>query len=301
MANPNTIAPIEIHGDNQFPLFNQEGRNRTRYYPPPVYSGGVWGYYTPYLWYDGKKGSTSYTAWRSRLNIQMSIPSYVTLHMWGSYTPLRGDGVIYASFRNDSIGTMRGSVRFVLTEDSIYYLGPNGDPWHNHVVRDYLPDTNGTYIQLNPGDSIVVQRNFTIQSGWDYNRCAIITWFQRDTLFADSSKPVYQSGRKKVSDLLVKIDEVRIWNVKPTLVVSPNPCVRGTNFFFNLPVGVAYSISIYNIVGQRVRLFRGIVSSELTKVEWNRADDNGILLNSGIYLYLFECGKLRNRGKIIVQ
>jgi hypothetical protein len=252
------------------------------------------------LWYDGKKGSTSYLTYRTKINSQLSIPSNVTIHTWGSYTPLRGTGGIYASFRNDSTGVMRGSVRFVLIEDSLYYAGPNADPWHNHVARDYLPDTNGTYIQLNPGDSAVVYRDFTVDAAWDYTRCWIITWYQRDSLYADSSKPVYQSGIKKVSDLLVQVEEGKPWTGKSPIAVFPNPCIEGTNFSFSLPAGTGYTIAIYDLSGKKVRTLSGAASPATTRTDWNGYDDNGMRVTPGVYFYIFRSGALQKSGKIII-
>ncbi len=54
-------------------------------------------------------------------------------------------------YYNSGVDTVRAAVQFAIAEDSCYYVGPNGDPWHNGVCRDYVPNQNGTPLTLAPG------------------------------------------------------------------------------------------------------------------------------------------------------
>jgi len=295
---PTRIAPIEIHGDVQFPLYSAEGRTRTRYYLPPI-SGG---YYTPFLWCDGRQRGTSYsTTWRPYIESKFSIPAYATLTSWGVYLPAQDSGRIYVKVHNDSTGIMKGYIRFTLTEDSCYYLGPNNDPWHNHVARDYIPDTSGTFAQLAPHDSVIVYRDFRIQSGWDENRCRIVYWYQNDSLRADSSKPVYQAGVRKVTDLPSIVEEVTSPERLSSITLAPNPCRNSTRFQFQVPTGSEYRIRIYDVTGRQVCLLSGTSRSDIETVAWNCRDDHGKTVDSGVYLYQFESSILNTSGKIVVK
>jgi hypothetical protein len=291
------IAPIEIHGDAAYPLYSAEGRNRTRYYLPPI-SGG---YYTPFLWCDGRQRGTSYSTWRAYIESKIGVAAYVTVTSWGVYLQAQDSGRLYLMVHNDSTGTMKGYIRFTLTEDSCYYVGPNNDPWHNHVARDYIPDTSGTFAQLAPHDSVIVYRNFRVGSGWDENRCKIVYWFQNDSLRADSSKPVYQAGIRKVMDLAVGIEEIKIQTPIPGIDLAPNPCLDGTRFSFPVASGSEYRIRIFDITGRQVCTLSGVSRSGIETVKWNCRDDKDKAVGSGVYLYRFESPTLNTTGKIVVK
>jgi hypothetical protein len=176
--------------------------------------------YTPDVYVDGDQTSGNYQA---IIVNRMNQPAPVTETLWGSYTPSFGSGTVYAKFRNDSSATMNARVYFVITEDSCYYVGPNGDAWHNHVARDYLPNDTGTVVSIPSGDSIVLSRDFTInESNWDLSMCHIYAWIQRPT----GDKEVFQAGIIKVDEMLnapsapaivSPFDFVRLPDLQPTL------------------------------------------------------------------------------------
>jgi len=221
--------------------------------------------------------------------------------MWGIYALQKGSGTVYAKFRNDSTATLTGRIRFVLVEDSLYYSAPNGDLWHNHVARDYLPDTSGTAVTLAPGDSITASRNFTVQSGWNANKCEIVTWIQSNTILPDSTRDIWQGGLIKVSQLTY-IEEDNSENpiiseIKPI----PNPCVNKTTFTFRLNNGTPYQIAIFDVSGRKIRTLKGQAIGNEQMIEWNLKNDAGMRMGSGVYLYRFAGGETSTSGKIIIR
>jgi hypothetical protein len=206
--------------------------------------------------------------WEAFIVNRMNEPSPVTITMWGNYIPSLGTGMIYAKFRNDSTSTIDGRIFFVITEDSVFYEAPSGDDWHNHVPRDYLPDQNGELVTILPGDSVIISRNFTIQSGWDDDMCDIAAWVQNDIMQADSTKGIWQGGIKKVTDLIVGIEENGFEAASYQYVSPmPNPCVNKTSFAFRLPKGTEYQIDLYDVSGRQVRRLRGISSGNQESVK----------------------------------
>jgi hypothetical protein len=294
---PDRIAPVEIHGDAAYPLYSAEGRTRTRYYLPPI-SGG---YYTPFLWCDGRQRGTSYSTWRSYIVNKLNVPANATLTSWGVYLPAQDSGRIYVKVHNDSTGTMKGYVRFTLIEDSCYYLGPNNDPWHNHVARDYLPDTSGTFAQLAPHESTIVYRDFKIQSGWNENRCQIVFWYQNDSLRSDSSKPVYQAGFRKVTSLPSVVEEITAAEPRAWISLSPNPCRDRVRLRFMTANGNEYRIRIFDIAGRQIRRFTGTSRSDIETIEWQLRDDENQKIGSGVYFYRFESRDFKTVGKIVIE
>jgi len=294
------VAVIEMHISPADSLYCAEAHARMYFYPPPYYSGGSWYYIVPWLWYDGDPhGGNIYSTWRSKIVAEMNRPAPFTCTMWGIYTP--PNGVVYAKFRNDSTHTVTGRIRFVLTEDSIYYSAPNGDLWHNHVARDYLPDTSGTPVTLAPGESITVSRNFTIQSNWNANKCEIVAWIQSNIMLPDSTKDIWQGGMIKVSQLTY-VEENNFQNsVFAGIKSIPNPCVKHTKFSFKLNKGELYRISIFDVTGRCIRDIMGYASGDNQVVEWNLKTNTGETLNSGVYLYRFESLMTNESGKIVIR
>ena len=155
----------------------------------------------------------------------MNQPAPVTMTMWGLYMPNRGDGTIYAQFRNDSAASITARVYFVIVEDSCYFAAPNGDLWHNDVARDYLPTEIGETVTIAAGDSAVFSRTFTVPVTWDQDRCRIYAWIQEDT----GDKEVFQAGIVELPDLVgapsvpaivQPFNCVRVPNTQPTLILN---------------------------------------------------------------------------------
>lgn len=291
---------IENHIYSSSPLYSPESYQRWYSYPPPYYYGGSWYYATPWLWYDGDPhGSYNYTEWQSKIVTEMNKPAPFTCTMWGTFTP--PNGVVYAKFRNDSTATLTGRIRFVLTEDSLYYSASNGDLWHNHVARDYLPDTSGTAVTLAPGDSITVSRNFTVQSGWNANKCEIVAWIQSTVLLSDSTRDIWQGGLIKVTQLTYVAEE----NTENALVERigpiPNPCVNKTTFNFRLNSGAIYQINIFDVAGRKIRTFKGLATGNEQTIEWDLKDAQGTRMGSGVYFYQFESKETNANGKIVIR
>ncbi len=291
-----------MHISSSYPLYCAEALQRMYSYPPPYYYGGSWYYATPWLWYDGDPhGSYDYSQWQSKIVTEMNRPAPFTCTMWGIYTPLRGTGTVYAKFRNDSTATLTGRIRFVLTEDSLYYSAPNGDLWHNHVARDYLPDTSGTPVTLAPNDSITVSRNFTVQSGWNANKCEIVAWIQSTALLSDSTRDIWQGGLIKVSQLTYVAEENTENSLTERIGPSPNPCVNKTTFNFRLNSSTLYQINIFDVAGRKIRTIKGLATGNEQKVEWDLKDAQGKRMGSGVYFYQFESKETNASGKIVIR
>ncbi len=249
-------------------------------------------WYTPNLILDGTPRGSGYSSWQSYIVARMAQASPMRINMWGSYSS--GSGTIYARYYNDSTASVTASVYFVITEDSCYYSAPNGDQWHNHVARDYVPNQIGQQVTIPAGDSVTVSQNFTIQSGWNVNRCNVVTWIQNST-----TREVYQAGKIKVMEL--GVEEVRKESIPARVATIPNPCVNGTTFQFNVSAGTAWKIVIFNILGCEVRSISGTGNDTNQIVEWNLLNNHGKRVNSGIYFYKFLSENTTATGKIVVK
>jgi hypothetical protein len=283
-------------------MFLQEARDRWFSYPPPYYSGGSWYYATPWLWYDGDPhAGYQYSQWGGLVNARMNIPSPVTVTMWGDWWPAQGTGTIYAQFRNDSTETLNGNVLFVITEDSIYAPAPNGDQWHNHVARDYLPTHIGEGVSIPAGDSLVLSRSFTLQPTWDASMIQFVTWIQDVNMNPeDSVIEIWQGGILNIDELGIEEfgnNQISANQITPV----PNPCVNNTRFAFTLPSGEAYKISFFDVSGRKIQSIDGIASGDAEAVNWDLTNKQGARVSAGVYLYRFESTGISSTGKVIVR
>ncbi len=53
-------------------------------------------------------------------------------------------------------------LHLVLVEDGLYYMGSNGYPDHNNVMRDMIPDQNGSTMNLSAGEWTNVDLAFAV-------------------------------------------------------------------------------------------------------------------------------------------
>ena len=276
-----------MHLRSGYPLYCAEALSRMYYYPSP--------YVTPMLKYDGLNGGSSYGSWSGLITNRFSIDATVTITMDGDYSD--GSGTVNIHLRNDSTVTITGRVYIVITEDSLYYLGLNGDPWHNHVARDYVPTFVGQSVTIPAGDTVTVSQPFTIQAGWDEDMCEIVAWLQ-----TDGTRKVWQGATEQVMELIPGVEEHEV-EIVPIYAVTtaPNPCVRNTSFQFELPIGANYRIDIYDVSGRRIQTLDGIASGANESVRWNLEDNTGTHVSSGIYCYRFQSKVTNQTGKIIVR
>ena len=81
----------------------------------------------------------------------------------------------------------------------------------------------------------------------------------------------------------------------------PNPFNPETTIAYQLPVASNVNITIYNILGQKVRtLYSGIKHPGFFKIEWDGKNSNGINLNSGLYFYRMETGNFTKTRTMIL-
>jgi len=289
-ANPGRVARMEWHVDNQFPLYNAEGRLKFRQYPPPM-SGG---YYTPWLWVDGHERGYDYNAWATYVNQALTVPADIEVVLTGSYNPGTRTGQVQAELISWASLSTSANVYVVITEDSCYYVGPNGDPWHNNVCRDYVPDQNGTPATVPAMGRDTFVSDFTLDPSWNEAKCNIVVFFQNPTVQPDSTKPVYSGAQVPVMLFTGVAGAPNRSIVRPAVQVAPNPCLHHADFVLSVPVSERYRLSIFDAAGKLVQEFSGSGAGE-TRVRWQRDCEA-----SGVYVYRLDTGRSSVSGKLIV-
>ncbi|MCB0292142.1 MAG: T9SS type A sorting domain-containing protein, partial [Calditrichaeota bacterium] len=81
----------------------------------------------------------------------------------------------------------------------------------------------------------------------------------------------------------------------------PNPFNPSTTIAYQLPQSVPVTLTVYNLLGQRVRrLVQGVLPPGYYQAVWNGRNDAGVAVGSGIYIYRFEAGDYRQVRKMIL-
>ena len=81
----------------------------------------------------------------------------------------------------------------------------------------------------------------------------------------------------------------------------PNPFNSGTTIFYQLPKSIKVNISIYNLLGNKVK----VLESRLQRagshiIQWDGKDKHGISVTSGIYICCLQSGEFRQSIKLML-
>jgi hypothetical protein len=285
------VVAVEWHISSSYPLYSAEGRAKWFMYPPP-YNGS---YATPWLWVDGRQRGYNYNLWPSYVATRITEPTPVQISLSGAYDPVSRNGTIKALIQNDSSADLTMRVSVVITEDSCYYAGPNGDPWHNHVCRDYIPNQNGTIITVGAGAVDSVEQPFTIASNWNEERCKVVVYAQSTTMVpTDSSYPAYQGAAVAVLDLLGVKESAGAIGIQPEVRVVPNPAPARPVFAVRAGANEQYQLTIHTVDGRVVQRLSGTINQNQRIIVSDR-------LSPGVYLYQLKIASTVLNGKLTVS
>lgn len=235
--------------------------------------------------------------WRSAIVARMARPAPVTITLTGSYDSGTNNGSVTAAFRNDSTASITARVYFVITEDSLYHLDPNGHAWHNHLARDYLPTEIGESVTIAAGATVSKTRTFSINTNWDENKCHIVTWIQRDA----PSRDVHQAAEVDVTNLIGIAEYAGPGALRCTVDPVTNPCdARSVRLQLSVPQNTEYRLDFYDIVGRPVASQSGLARSGDEVITNDLTGGTGHLA-AGVYLYRFTSDMFATTGKVVVK
>jgi len=282
------VAPVEWHGVSGYPYYSAEARAKWRAYPPP-YQGG---YATPWIWIDGKSRGYTYSQWAGYVSNQILVPSDVRLsHIGTSYDPATRSGEVVMECLNGGTTEVTAALQVVVTEDSLHYTGPNGDPIHNHVVRDYVPDQNGTEVTIPAGAADTVTVAYSLDAAWVEEYVKIVTYLQNMETQPDSSKPCYQGAIGDVLEFTGVEEQKLIASRDLSVSTSPNPCRTSCRFAISGAAASEGAVAIYTPDGRFVTR----LETKQGQAMWNRT-----AAPRGIYLYRVNAGTATSEGKLVV-
>lgn len=162
------------------------------------------------------------------------------------------------------------------------------------VVRDMVPDANGTDIDLVTNDNLSIDVTSALNPSWVNEHLEIVAFIQDPT-----SKIVYQAIKCKLDELAPLSNNDLSESIKPVKLYSnyPNPFNPTTNIKFAIDQASNVTLDIYNQKGQKVNtLVNGMREKGNHNVVWNGKDANGNQVSSGIYYY-----QLRSNNQTVTK
>ncbi len=201
LENGLDVAVAEYHtsayGTPQF--YTPETNARATYYYIPGYPttqiDGI-------LSYVGGGGATqsNYNAYLPLYNQRIAILSDFTINL--SYANISGNNY-EATVVVTKVGTSAATnlkLRVLLTESDIPYTW-FGMSILNSVVRDMMPDQNGTVLNFTSGNTQTFVLPFTLGATWVKENCELIAFVQNDT-----GKEILQGTKKTMDTPLFDLD-----------------------------------------------------------------------------------------------
>jgi hypothetical protein len=166
-----------------------------------------------------------------------------------------------------------------------FYVGFTATSPDSFLLSDYLMDSNyynvyynsgaGWFCVTPPGDWLTVLGNPLIQAMVKY----------------DSSPPT-DVGEEVVALL------PNSFNLYQNF---PNPFNPKTEIRYNLPKGTNIQLTVYNLLGQRIRtLVNEYQNAGHKSIHWDGKDEKGIEVASGIYFYLLKAGEYKQSKKMVL-
>jgi hypothetical protein len=183
-----------------------------------------------------------------------------------------------------------GAVLCMVATHDDYVPGYGGSTSHlpYHVVH-MMTATHGDPFELAAGASVDVNRTFTVQPGWDYDKMGVACWVQAPGGTNTSPNPygdvpnrnhVLQSAFLETGSTGVG-EEVAALRLAPPW---PNPFADGCSLSFVAPRPGHASIVIYDLAGRKVAEVLGEhVPSGERRASWHGRDRDGRPCSSGIY------------------
>jgi len=282
---------VTSNGGNLWTLVSEENRPTIIDDERP-FTSNFWSVGDSIAWYGTSKGRVFKTTNRGS--------------SWTAYDVNLGEGIVFASFKDE----LNGLAVTPVINKNIAKTTDGGETWQTlpnqvptNAILIYVKGTENTYmygsgdlpsfIGSDPGSG------FTADEG---NSWMFENDMPLEPMFSTNSANGWANGNtfeNKIYkwigpnlDSPTAIDKAVLFNNPENFTLSqnyPNPFNPTTTISYSLLHNSNVNLTIYNMLGQKVRtLINQNQSSGIKKVVWNGRDNAGNQVASGIYFYRLE-------------
>jgi hypothetical protein len=210
---------------------------------------------------------------------------------------------------------------YVYDEDSQSGL-PGTEIGYKKISSGLVPSFNivtfDESIIINSGSFFIAYKRYTKSmhisidtdspiDGRTYYEDADGNWAQVDSFDAIIHVFINFSNSNSLDVVMGIEDEIDVIADKFLLYKNfPNPFNPATKISFSVPedaVDNNINLDIFNVLGQRViTLFNGKAKAGINTVQWNGNNESGKMVNSGIYIYRLQSGKVTlNKRMLLIK
>ena len=218
-SNKDRVAVIKYHvwwpspGNDPFYHANTtENAGRTNYYGTNYVPRGI---------INGTSdGVASASTWITLIQNSIITTSQFEIKILGNVDATTGGNLtIQVRADNNPIPSGTLVLHVAVVESNINYVGTNGDPTHNFVMRKMYPNHNGEVFTINPNETKTFTRTFSWNSAWKLDNSHIVAFIQNR-----ENRTVYQSAIRRAN----------IFVATPSLIFPPNNAL-------NQPINITLS------------------------------------------------------------
>jgi len=184
----------------------------------------------------------------------------------------------------------------------------NAEMWESafckiqNVTATSSPDSHQEfYVTDGSGPGQVDDANY--QYGHTFSGITVGTYWDEIRGIVDYSFNLYGINPRNDQDMITTGNQDYVVLPDAKLIGNyPNPFVGTTEIAFNLKSVQPVQIQIFNLKGQKVRtLLNSKMSAQLHNVTFDRKDDNGNLLPTGMYFYKLTAGNTVQSRKLVIR
>jgi len=181
--NPTAYTTISYHmswpGTDPFYSYNPpDGTARMNLYRPYTTSDPPGGFWVPYMALDGVNDESSATVLQNHILANAQTVAPLAISMAGNFDYQNGNGNVIVTLDPETGITGDYILQVVLVQDGLYYMGSNGNPDHENVMRDMFPSSAGTAITLTEGVQSVEQVDFSVPAQFPVDDCRLVVFVQ---------------------------------------------------------------------------------------------------------------------------
>ena len=282
------------------------------------------------IWDHGNPGSdeyfTQFSIWRQVPNVPIELWDYITTVPWhgaeelyAAVVPTLGDSIspemIYWStfmvtahtedvdhfvdsepVSGYSIDNLHpgAPMNLMMTQEgddvSLSWSAPQDDDFSYHNIYRQDLGSAEPAIVFTTVDSFFVDQDVDQAGSWEY-------WITAVDVNSNESDP---SG--VVFVVLSAYDTESIPTAYALEQNYPNPFNPSTQIRYALPEEAMVSISVYDLMGRKVRtLVSGVQSPGYRSVVWNATNDMGRHVSAGVYIYSIQTGNFIQNRKLVLM